>query len=273
MFCCTKGEVMRQYLELLDEILVAGVPVDDRTGTGTLSVFGRQLRFDLGQGFPLLTTKRLHFKSIVHELLWMISGSTNVKDLQANGVRIWDEWANEDGELGPVYGKQWRAWEYRWGQGEVDQLQVAINLLRRDPSSRRIIVNAWNVADLQWMALPPCHMMYQFYAADGRLSTHMYQRSADVFLGLPFNIASYALLTHMVGQVCNLPVGDLIISLGDAHLYRNHVKQARLQLARRPKPLPKITIAPAADIDAFTFGHFTLEGYEPHPHISAEVSV
>ena len=264
---------MQAYLDLMQDILDNGVQKTDRTGTGTLSVFGRQLRFDLGAGFPLLTTKRLHLKSIVHELLWFLRGETNVKYLQENGVRIWNEWAGENGELGPVYGKQWRSWGAANGE-TLDQITALVNQLRTDPDSRRMIVSAWNVGELAEMALQPCHILFQFYVADGRLSCQLYQRSADVFLGLPFNIASYALLNIMVAQVCGFEPGDFVITLGDTHLYLNHLKQTRLQLGRDPLPLPQIRLnTEVKDILGFTFADIQLENYQAHPHIKAKVSV
>jgi thymidylate synthase len=263
---------VRQYLDLLDHVLTDGTRKGDRTGTGTLSVFGYQMRFDLTEGFPALTTKRLHLRSIVGELLWFLRGDTNVKWLRDNGVTIWDEWADDEGELGPVYGYQWRSWPAPDGR-HIDQIATVIESIRRNPDSRRHIVNAWNVADIEWMALPPCHTMFQFYVADGRLSCQLYQRSADVFLGVPFNIASYALLTHMVAQVTRLEVGDFVHTLGDAHLYLNHLDQARLQLDREPRPLPVLRLAPRDSIDAFEIGDVVLEGYDPHPSIKAPISV
>ncbi len=264
---------MKQYLDLLQHILDNGVEKSDRTGTGTRSVFGYQMRFNLEEGFPLVTTKKLHLKSIIYELLWFLKGDTNVAYLQENGVRIWNEWAAEDGSLGPIYGKQWRAWANYDGT-TIDQIRNAINDIRNNPDSRRIIVSAWNVADLPKMALAPCHAFFQFYVADGRLSLQLYQRSADSFLGVPFNIASYALLTMMVAQVCDLRPGDFVHTLGDAHLYLNHLDQARLQLTREPRPLPRMIINPnVKEIDDFTYEDFTLEGYDPHPHIKATVAV
>ncbi|MBX6328071.1 MAG: thymidylate synthase [Pseudolabrys sp.] len=264
---------MRQYLDLMERILRDGVVKQDRTGVGTVSIFGHQMRFALEAGFPLLTTKKLHVKSIIHELLWFLAGDTNIKYLNEHGVRIWDEWADERGELGPVYGRQWRSWPARDGR-TIDQIAQVIELIRRDPDSRRLIVTAWNPADVDRMALPPCHCLFQFYVAEGRLSCQLYQRSADVFLGVPFNIASYALLTLMVAQVTGLKAGDFIHTLGDAHLYRNHIEQARLQLTREPRPLPRMRLNPAVtDIFAFRYEDFTLEGYDPHPHIKAEVAV
>lgn len=264
---------MQQYLHLLKHILTNGTRKDDRTGTGTLSVFGHQMRFNLQQGFPLLTTKKLHLKSIVHELLWFLSGSTNIAPLKANGVSIWDEWADAHGELGPVYGHQWRSWPTPDG-GHIDQIAQVVQSLRHNPDSRRHVVSAWNVADIDRMALPPCHMMFQFYVANGRLSCQLYQRSADTFLGVPFNIASYALLTMMMAQVCNLQPGEFIHTLGDAHIYLNHIEQAQLQLSREPRPLPTMRINPSVnDIFGFAYSDFELADYNPHPHIKAEVAV
>ncbi len=262
----------RQYLDLLADILANGVRRDDRTGTGTLGVFGRQMRFDLARGFPVLTTKKLHLKSIVYELLWFLRGETNVRWLQEHGVGIWDEWADETGELGPVYGKQWRSWATPDGRS-IDQIARLIEGLKTTPHSRRHIVTAWNPADVDDMALPPCHCLFQFFVAEGKLSCQLYQRSADVFLGVPFNIASYALLTLMVAQVVGLKPGEFVHSFGDAHLYVNHLDQARLQLTREPRPLPTMTLAPKSDLFAFDFEDFTLTGYDPHPHIKAEVAV
>jgi thymidylate synthase len=264
---------MRQYLDLVQRILDEGVPKGDRTGTGTRSVFGHQMRFDLADGFPLVTTKKLHIKSIVYELLWFLRGETNVQYLKEHGVSIWNEWADDKGELGPVYGHQWRGWPGPDGRS-IDQISDVIDEIKRNPDSRRLIVSAWNVADVPAMALPPCHLLFQFYVAEGRLSCQMYQRSADVFLGVPFNIASYALLTMMVAQVTDLAPGDFIHTLGDAHLYENHLEQARLQLLREPRPLPKMRIDQAIrSIFDFRYEHFRLENYEPHPHISAPVAV
>ena len=264
---------MRQYLNLLDHILKTGTDKSDRTGTGTKSVFGYQMRFDLSEGFPLLTTKKLHLKSIIYELLWFLNGDTNVKYLQEHGVRIWNEWADENGELGPVYGKQWRSWEGADGT-VVDQISQAIDLIKNNPDSRRIIVNAWNVADLAKMALSPCHCLFQLYVADGKLSCQLYQRSADTFLGVPFNIASYALLTMMMAQVCDLEPGDFVHTFGDVHLYNNHLEQTKLQLTREPRALPKMKINPAVkSIFDFKYEDFELLDYNPHPHIKAAVSV
>jgi thymidylate synthase len=264
---------MRQYHNLMERILADGVEKHDRTGTGTLSVFGHQMRFDLGEGFPLVTTKKLHVKSIIHELLWFLAGDTNVKYLNQHGVTIWDAWADENGDLGPVYGRQWRSWPAPDG-GTIDQIANVLAAIRRNPDSRRLIVTAWNPAEVDQMALPPCHCLFQFYVADGRLSCQLYQRSADVFLGVPFNIASYALLTLMVAQVSGLSPGAFIHTFGDAHLYLNHVEQARLQLARPPRALPRMLLNPAVeDIFAFRYEDFTLEGYDPHPHIQAKVAV
>ena len=264
---------MRAYLDLLQHILDHGTPKSDRTGTGTLSVFGYQMRFDLSQGFPLLTTKKLHLRSIIHELLWFLAGDTNVRSLQAHGVTIWDEWADAEGDLGPVYGAQWRSWPARDG-GTIDQIARVVEAIRKNPDSRRHIVSAWNVADLDAMALPPCHALFQFWVAEGRLSCQLYQRSADVFLGVPFNIASYALLTHMVAQVTGLGVGDFVHTLGDAHLYSNHLDQARLQLTREPRPLPTMTLNPEVrSIFDFKYEDFTLSGYDPHPAIKAPIAV
>lgn len=264
---------MKQYLDLLRHILENGVDRGDRTGTGTRSVFGYQMRFDLADGFPLVTTKKTHLKSIIQELLWFIKGDTNVRYLQENGVRIWNEWADENGDLGHIYGYQWRSWPDYKG-GFVDQLAVAIDQIKNNPTSRRIIVSAWNVGDLDNMNLPPCHAFFQFYVADGRLSLQLYQRSADTFLGVPFNIASYALLLMMVAQVTGLEPGEFIHTLGDTHIYHNHFDQVRLQLSREPRKLPRMILNPAVkDINEFTFDDFTLEGYDPHPHIAGKVSV
>lgn len=264
---------MQQYHKLLDRILTEGVAKEDRTGTGTLSVFGHQMRFELSAGFPCLTTKKLHLKSIIHELLWFLTGDTNIAYLKKNGVSIWDEWADEHGELGPVYGHQWRSWPARDG-GTIDQIHWLIEELRKNPDSRRLIVSAWNVADVEKMALPPCHCLFQFYVADGKLSCQLYQRSADVFLGVPFNIASYALLTQMIAMVTDLEPGDFVHTLGDAHLYSNHLEQARLQLTREPRPLPEMRIlAKRNSIFDFAYEDFELVGYDPHPHIAAAVAV
>jgi len=265
---------MRQYLNLLKHILDHGVEKGDRTGTGTRSVFGYQMRFDLQEGFPLVTTKKIHLKSIIYELLWFIRGDTNVAFLQDHGVSIWDEWADETGDLGPVYGAQWRSWETKEGGKKIDQLSRVMDQLKTNPDSRRIIVSAWNVGEIDKMALPPCHLLFQFYVADQRLSCQLYQRSADVFLGVPFNIASYALLTLMVAQVCDLQPGDFVHTLGDAHLYLNHLDQARLQISREPYPLPEMEINPEVDsIFDFKYEDFLLKGYQAHPHIKAKVSV
>jgi thymidylate synthase len=264
---------MRQYLDLLDKILTSGVKKTDRTGTGTLSVFGHQMRFDLGDGFPLVTTKKLHLKSIIHELLWFIAGDTNVRYLQENGVTIWDEWADERGELGPVYGRQWRSWAAPDGQ-TIDQLKNVIADIQRSPDSRRLIVSAWNPADVPKMALAPCHCLFQFNVADGRLSCQLYQRSGDVFLGVPFNIASYALLTQMMAQVTGYKPGDFILTLGDAHLYLNHLEQARLQLTRQPRALPTLKLNPAVkSLFDFRFEDIAIEGYEPDAAIKAPIAV
>jgi thymidylate synthase len=264
---------MHQYHTLLRHVLEHGHAKDDRTGTGTLSVFGWQMRFDLNEGFPLVTTKKLHLRSIIHELLWFLKGETNIAYLREHKVSIWDEWADANGELGPVYGKQWRRWAGTDGS-EIDQVRWVVDEIRRNPDSRRLIVSAWNVADLPRMALMPCHTMFQFYVANGKLSCQLYQRSGDIFLGVPFNIASYALLTHMVAQVCGLGVGDFVHTLGDAHLYRNHLDQAREQLSRTPRPLPTLRLNPAVDdLFAFTFEDIAIEGYDPHPAIKAPVAV
>jgi thymidylate synthase len=264
---------MKPYLDLLRHVLDHGRPRADRTGTGTLSVFGYQSRYDLSAGFPLLTTKQLHLKSIVHELLWFLRGETNVRSLQAAGVRIWDEWADEEGDLGPIYGSQWRSWPAPDG-GQIDQLSQVVDGIRREPTSRRLIVSAWNVADLDRMALAPCHTLFQFYVADGRLSCQLYQRSADLFLGVPFNIASYSLLTAMVAQVTGLRPGEFVHTLGDAHIYQNHLEQVRLQLTREPRPLPTLQLNPAVEsLFDFRFEDVRLEGYDPHPHIRAPVAV
>lgn len=264
---------MKQYLDLLDRILAEGAKKTDRTGTGTLSVFGNQMRFDLSDGFPLLTTKKLHLKSIIYELLWFLRGDTNIGYLKEHGVSIWDEWADENGELGPVYGHQWRSWPDYDG-GTIDQITNVIEQIKRTPDSRRMIVNAWNVAEVDKMALPPCHTMFQFYVADGRLSLQLYQRSADTFLGVPFNIASYALLLQMVAQVTGLEAGEFVHTTGDTHLYLNHLEQAKLQLTRTPRPLPKMKVNPdVKDIFSFRYEDFELDGYDPWPHIKAAVSV
>jgi len=264
---------MQQYHDLLQHILDNGAVKTDRTGTGTKSVFGHQMRFNLQEGFPMVTTKKVHLRSIIHELLWFLTGDTNIKYLKDNGVRIWDEWADEDGNLGPVYGSQWRSWPTPNG-GSIDQIQKIIEQINNTPDSRRIIVSAWNVAEVENMALPPCHAFFQFYVADGKLSCQLYQRSADTFLGVPFNIASYALLTMMVAQVCGLEAGDFIHTLGDAHLYSNHLEQANLQLSRELRDLPTMKINPEVkDIFNFKYEDFTLENYDPHPHIKAAVAV
>lgn len=264
---------MKQYLDLMQHVLDNGTQKHDRTGTGTISVFGYQMRFNLADGFPMVTTKKLHLKSIIHELIWFLSGDTNIKYLKENGVRIWDEWADENGDLGPVYGSQWRSWPKPNGES-IDQISQIINTIKNNPDSRRIIVSAWNVAEVENMALPPCHAFFQFYVADGKLSCQLYQRSADIFLGVPFNIASYALLTMMVAQVCGLQYGDFVHTLGDAHLYNNHIEQANLQLSRAPKPLPTMKINPEVkNIFDFKFEDFTLENYDPHPHIKGIVAI
>lgn len=265
---------MRQYLDLLDRIMKEGVRKDDRTGTGIISVFGHQMRFNLEEGFPLLTTKKLHLKSIIHELLWFLQGDTNVKYLQENGVRIWNEWADpETGDLGHIYGYQWRSWPDYKG-GHIDQIKEAVETIKNNPTSRRIIVSAWNVADLDNMNLPPCHAFFQFYVADGRLSLQLYQRSADSFLGVPFNIASYALLLQMMAQVTGLKAGDFVHTLGDTHIYMDHLEQVKLQLTRDPRPLPTMRINPdVKDIFSFKYEDFQLENYDPHPHIKGKVSV
>lgn len=264
---------MRQYLDLMHHVLEHGQDKTDRTGTGTRSVFGWQMRFNLADGFPMLTTKKLHVRSIIHELLWFLQGDTNIRYLKENGVSIWDDWADENGDLGPVYGKQWRRWQAADGR-EIDQITQLVEGLKKNPDSRRHLVSAWNPADVDNMALPPCHALFQFYVAGGKLSCQLYQRSADIFLGVPFNIASYALLTHMVAQVCGYGVGDFVHTLGDAHLYSNHLEQARLQLSREPRALPQLKINPAVkDLFAFRFEDFSIEGYDPHPHIAGKVAV
>ena len=264
---------MQPYLELLQHILDHGDVKSDRTGTGTKSIFGWQSRYDLSAGFPLVTTKKLHLKSIIHELIWFIHGDTNIKYLNDQGVRIWDEWADENGDLGPVYGKQWRRWEAADGR-QIDQIADVMAMLKTNPDSRRLLVSAWNPADVSKMALPPCHSLFQFYVAGGRLSCQLYQRSADVFLGVPFNIASYALLTHMVAHVSGLKVGDFVHTMGDAHLYLNHLEAAEEQLKRAPKPLPQLELVNPPDaLEDFTFDHIKITGYDPHPHIAAQVSV
>ncbi len=264
---------MKQYLDLMRHVMETGTQKHDRTGTGTLSVFGYQMRFNLQDGFPLVTTKKLHLKSIIHELIWFLSGDTNIKYLKDNGVRIWDEWADADGNLGPVYGYQWRSWPTPDG-GHIDQITQVVNQIKNNPDSRRMIVSAWNVADVNQMALPPCHSLFQFYVLDGKLSCQLYQRSADIFLGVPFNIASYALLTMMMAQVCGLQYGDFIHTFGDAHIYNNHLEQANLQLSRDPRPLPTMKINPdVKDIFNFKYEDFTLENYDPHPHIKGIVAV
>jgi thymidylate synthase len=264
---------MQQYHELMRHVLAKGVKKEDRTGTGTTSVFGYQMRYNLADGFPLLTTKKLHTKSIIHELLWFLKGDTNIKYLKDNGVRIWDEWADAEGNLGPVYGYQWRSWPTPDGK-HIDQITQVIDMIKNNPDSRRLIVSAWNVADINNMKLPPCHAFFQFYVANGKLSCQLYQRSADIFLGVPFNIASYAILTMMVAQVCNLQLGDFVHTLGDAHIYSNHIEQANLQLTREFRPLPTLKINPnVKSIFDFTITDFELENYDPHPHIKAEVAV
>ncbi|VAW03695.1 Thymidylate synthase [hydrothermal vent metagenome] len=264
---------MKQYLDLMRHVKDQGAVKGDRTGTGTVSVFGYQMRFDLSVGFPMVTTKKLHLKSIIHELLWFLAGDTNIRYLKENGVRIWDEWADENGDLGPVYGHQWRSWPTPNGDA-VDQISNLVGMIKTNPDSRRLIVSAWNVADVDHMALPPCHCLFQFYVADGRLSCQLYQRSADIFLGVPFNVASYALLTMMLAQVCGLQAGEFIHTFGDAHLYSNHMEQVELQLSRTPLPLPTMKINPEIkDIFDFTFGDFELVGYQSHPHIAGKVAV
>lgn len=264
---------MQQYLDLLQRVMTEGVTKTDRTGTGTISVFGHQMRFNLEDGFPCLTTKKLHLKSIIHELLWFLSGDTNVKYLQENGVRIWNEWADSNGDLGHIYGYQWRSWP-DYNGGHIDQISEVVNTIKNNPDSRRIIVSAWNVADIPNMNLPPCHAFFQFYVADGKLSLQLYQRSADIFIGVPFNIASYALLLQMMAQVTGLKAGDFVHTLGDAHIYSNHIEQVQLQLTRTPRPLPKMKINPeVSDIFDFKFSDFELTDYDPHPHIKGEVAV
>ena len=264
---------MKQYLDLCQRVLNEGTEKHDRTGTGTISVFGHQMRFNLEEGFPLLTTKKLHLKSIIHELLWFLKGDTNIKYLQDNGVRIWNEWADENGELGPVYGHQWRSWPDYQGR-HIDQIAQLVEQIKRNPDSRRHIVSAWNVAEVNNMALPPCHTLFQFYVADGRLSLQLYQRSADIFLGVPFNIASYALLLQMMAQVTGLKAGDFVHTFGDAHIYLNHIEQVKLQLTREPRPLPKMLINPdVKDLFDFKFEDFSLQDYDPHPHIKGIVAV
>src|SRR5690606_20267489 len=264
---------MKQYLDLCRHILENGVQKKDRTGTGTISIFGYQMRFDLSEGFPLLTTKKLHLKSIIYELLWFLKGDTNIRYLNENGVTIWDEWADENGDLGPIYGYQWRSWPDGKG-GNIDQIAQVVEQIKHNPDSRRLIVSAWNVADIDEMALPPCHCLFQFYVSDGKLSCQLYQRSADVFLGLPFNIASYSLLTHMVAHVTGLKAGEFVHTLGDAHIYSNHIEQVETQIQREPRKLPTLKIKrKVTDIDDFTFEDFEIVGYEPHPHIKGEVAV
>ena len=264
---------MKQYIDLLSHVMEHGTEKKDRTGTGTISIFGYQMRFDLSEGFPVMTTKKLHLKSIIHELLWFLSGSTNIKYLQENGVKIWNEWADADGNLGPVYGYQWRSWPSSDGR-HIDQISSVVRSLKENPDSRRHIVNAWNVGEIEKMALPPCHILFQFYVADGRLSCQLYQRSADIFLGVPFNIASYALLTLMMAQVTGYKPGEFIHTLGDAHIYLNHMEQVRLQLTRELRPLPVMTVNPEVrDIFSFKYDDFTLTGYDPHPAIKGEISV
>jgi thymidylate synthase len=264
---------MKQYIDLMQHVLQNGTQKHDRTGTGTISVFGYQMRFNLQEGFPLVTTKKVHLRSIIHELIWFLKGETNISYLKENGVSIWDEWADENGELGPVYGSQWRSWPTPNG-GHIDQISQVINQIKSNPDSRRLIVSAWNVAEIENMALPPCHSFFQFYVAGGKLSCQLYQRSADIFLGVPFNIASYALLTMMVAQVCDLKVGDFIHTLGDAHLYNNHLEQTKLQLSRECRSLPKMKLnSSVSDIFNFKFEDFTLENYDPHPHIKGAVAI
>ena len=268
-----RGCDMRQYLDLLQHVLDHGTPRQDRTGTGTIGVFGYQMRFPLADGFPVLTTKKLHLRSIIYELLWFLRGDTNIKYLKDNGVSIWDEWADENGDLGPVYGSQWRSWPDGRG-GTIDQIAQVVGEIKSNPYSRRLVVTAWNPAEMKEMALPPCHCLFQFYVDGGRLSCQLYQRSADIFLGVPFNIASYALLTMMMAQVCRLEPGDFVHTLGDAHIYRNHLDQVHLQLTRQPRPLPTMHInSRVTDIFGFSYEDFTLENYNPHPHIKGEVSV
>ncbi len=263
---------MIQYLDLLNHVLRHGVKKNDRTGTGTLSVFGHQMRFDLNDGFPLVTTKKLHLRSIIHELLWFLKGDTNIRYLNQHGVSIWDEWADENGNLGPIYGSQWRSWPS--ADGNIDQISAVIDQIKTNPDSRRLMVSAWNVGELDKMALPPCHVMFQYYVAGGKLSCQLYQRSADIFLGVPFNIASYALLTQMIALVCGLKPGEFIHTFGDAHLYLNHIEQAKLQLSRTPRPLPTMKINPdITNVFDFRFEHFKLTEYDPHPHIKARVAV
>jgi len=272
-FVSIQARLMKQYLDLMQHVLDQGNQKHDRTGTGTISVFGYQMRFNLQEGFPLVTTKKAHLKSIIHELIWFLRGDTNIAYLKENGVTIWDEWADPEGNLGPVYGAQWRSWPTPDG-GRIDQIKQTINQIKESPDSRRIIVSAWNVAEIKNMALPPCHAFFQFYVADGKLSCQLYQRSADIFLGVPFNIASYALLTMMVAQVCGLGYGDFIHTLGDAHLYNNHIEQAHLQLSREPRPLPRMQLNPAIkDIFNFKYEDFSLIDYNPHPGIKATVAV
>ena len=264
---------MKAYLDLMQHVLNEGTQKHDRTGTGTISVFGYQMRFNLQEGFPLVTTKKCHLRSIIHELIWFLKGDTNIAYLKENGVSIWDEWADENGNLGPVYGFQWRSWPTANGQ-HIDQIKQVIHQIKNNPDSRRLIVSAWNVGEIENMALPPCHAFFQFYVADGKLSCQLYQRSADIFLGVPFNIASYALLTMMMAQVCGLQAGDFVHTLGDAHLYNNHLEQTHLQLSREPRPLPSMKLNPnISDIFDFTFEDFTLENYDPHPHIKAPVAI
>ena len=269
----TEDNFMKQYLDLMQHVLDHGTQKHDRTGTGTISVFGYQMRFDLQDGFPLVTTKKLHLRSIIHELIWFLKGDTNIAYLKENGVSIWDEWADENGNLGPVYGSQWRSWPTADGR-HIDQITQVIQQIKNNPDSRRLIVSAWNVAEIENMALPPCHAFFQFYVADGKLSCQLYQRSADIFLGVPFNIASYALLTMMIAQVCGLQAGEFVHTLGDAHLYNNHLEQTRLQLSREPRPLPSMKLnSEVKDTFDFKFDDFTLENYDPHPHIKAPVAV